>query len=97
MQALREIHDVTSDTVTIQIPKKFPYKQVEIIVLPVEEKGIIDKVNSWEATHKMSKQLEHSKATFNNLEEAFHALTSLSDDFMENGRQQPILQTREDF
>lgn len=32
-----------------------------------------------------------------NLEEAFYALTSLSDDFMVNGRQQPILQTREDL
>ena len=32
-----------------------------------------------------------------NLEEAFYALTSLSDDFMENGRQQPALQIREDL
>jgi antitoxin VapB len=33
----------------------------------------------------------------NNLEEAFYALTGLSDDFMAGGRQQPEVQTREDF
>jgi len=32
-----------------------------------------------------------------NLEEAFYALTGLSDDFMVGGRQQPPTQTREDF
>lgn len=32
-----------------------------------------------------------------NLAEAFHLLSSLSDDFMEEGRQQPALQTREDL
>ena len=32
-----------------------------------------------------------------NLEEAFHALADLSDDFMAEGRQQPINQTREFF
>jgi antitoxin VapB len=33
----------------------------------------------------------------NNLEEAFYALTGLSDDFMAEGRQQPESQRREDF
>jgi virulence-associated protein VagC len=33
----------------------------------------------------------------NNLEEAFYALTCLSDDFMAEGRQQPKTQTREEF
>jgi antitoxin VapB len=33
----------------------------------------------------------------NNLEEAFYALTGLSDDFMAGGRQQPKAQTREEF
>jgi cysteinyl-tRNA synthetase len=64
MQALREIHEVTSDTITIQIPKKFPYKQVEIIVLPVEGRGIIDKANPWETTNQIREQLERSGRTF---------------------------------
>ena len=32
-----------------------------------------------------------------NLEDAFYALTGLSDDFMAEGRQQPLTQIREDF
>jgi len=64
MQALREIHDVTSDTVTIQIPKRFPYKQVEIIVLPVEEKEKMDKADPWETTDKIYEQLVRSGRTF---------------------------------
>jgi len=64
MQALREIHDVTSDTVTIQIPKRFPYKQVEIIVLPVEEKGKMDQADPWETTDKIYEQLVRSGRTF---------------------------------
>jgi len=62
MQALREIHEVTSDTVTIKIPKRFPYKQVEIIVLPVE--GRDSKANPWETTNKIREQLERSGHTF---------------------------------
>ncbi|MEN8216822.1 MAG: hypothetical protein ABFS56_10700 [Pseudomonadota bacterium] len=61
MQALREIHDVTSDTVTIQIKKMFPCKQVEIIVLPVEEKG---KADPWETTDKIYEELVRSGRTF---------------------------------
>ncbi|KHD06886.1 hypothetical protein PN36_26840 [Candidatus Thiomargarita nelsonii] len=64
MQALREIHEVSSDTVTIQIPKRFPYKQVEIIVLPVEGSKMIKKTNAWETTHKIREQLERSGRTF---------------------------------
>jgi hypothetical protein len=37
MQALREIYEVTSDTITINIPKTFPYQKVEVIVLQMEE------------------------------------------------------------
>ncbi len=54
MQALREIYKVTSDTVTIQIPKKFYHKQVEVIVLPVGENEIIDKTTSWEKVSQTS-------------------------------------------
>jgi hypothetical protein len=35
MQALREIHDVTLNKVTINIPQTFPFKRVEIVVLPM--------------------------------------------------------------
>ena len=38
MIAIRQIHTIKSGAVTIQIPADFPSKQVEIIVLPVEEK-----------------------------------------------------------
>jgi hypothetical protein len=35
MEALRQIHEVKSDSITIQLPKTFPYQEVEVIVLPV--------------------------------------------------------------
>lgn len=38
MIAIRQIHTIKSGAITIQIPADFPSKQVEIIVLPVEEK-----------------------------------------------------------
>jgi hypothetical protein len=38
MIAIRQVHTIKSGKVTIQIPPDFPSKQVEIIVLPVEEK-----------------------------------------------------------
>ena len=37
MNAIRQIHEVTSGTVTITLPHEFTAKQVEVIVLPVEE------------------------------------------------------------
>ena len=37
MIAIRQIQDVTSEIVTVRIPKNFPSKQAEIIILPVEE------------------------------------------------------------
>lgn len=38
MIAIRQIHTIKSGAITIQIPSDFPSKQVEIILLPVEEK-----------------------------------------------------------
>ncbi len=64
MQALREIHEVTSNTVTIQIPKTFPYKKVEVVVLPIEESAQMEKANPWETTNKIREQLERSGRTY---------------------------------
>lgn len=41
--------------------------------------------------------LSEEPETSQNLEEAFHLLTGLSDDFMADGRQQPFPQTRDDL
>jgi hypothetical protein len=38
MIAIRQIHTIKSGAITIQIPPDFPSRQVEIILLPVEEK-----------------------------------------------------------
>lgn len=64
MQALHEIHEVTSDTLTIQIPKTFPAKKVEVIVLPIEESETPDKKDIWEKTNKIREQLKRSGRTF---------------------------------
>lgn len=37
MIAIRQIQDVTSEMVTVRIPKNFPSKRAEIIILPIEE------------------------------------------------------------
>ena len=37
MFALREIHKITSNTVTIRVPKAFQNHSVEIIMLPLNE------------------------------------------------------------
>jgi predicted GTPase len=37
MQVLREIHQITSNTVTISVPEAFQNHRVEIIVLPLNE------------------------------------------------------------
>jgi len=64
MHALREIHEVTSNTVTVKIPTTFPYKKVEVIVLPLEERGQIEKANPWETTDKIYDELARSGRTF---------------------------------
>ncbi|NJO17049.1 MAG: hypothetical protein HC877_15310 [Thioploca sp.] len=65
MQALREIHEVTSDTVTIQIPNTFPYKKVEIIVLPLEEKRLTDHTEDfWRTIAQFRQELKQSDRCF---------------------------------
>ena len=39
MQALREIQEVTSDTITITVPATFLNHTVEIIVLPLDDEA----------------------------------------------------------
>ena len=36
MNALREVREISADTVTITIPKSFHHRMVEVIVLPFE-------------------------------------------------------------
>ncbi len=62
MQALREIHEVTSNTVTIKMPEFFPYKKVEVIVLPMEEKPVME--DFWESADQICEELERSGRTF---------------------------------
>jgi hypothetical protein len=38
MQALREIYDVTSDTLTIKIPPNLSYPKAEVIILFLDDK-----------------------------------------------------------
>ena len=62
MQALREIHNLTSNTLTIPIPTSFSYKKVEVIVLPVENQD--EKENVWVDIDKIYEELEKSGRTF---------------------------------
>ena len=41
MRALREILEVTSDTITIAVPAAFRNHKVEIIVLPLDEETAV--------------------------------------------------------
>jgi hypothetical protein len=37
MEAIREIREVTSDTVSVKIPEAFRKRRIEIIILPLEQ------------------------------------------------------------
>jgi hypothetical protein len=41
MRALREILEVTSDTITVTVPSAFRNHKVEIIVLPLDEETAV--------------------------------------------------------
>jgi hypothetical protein len=62
MQALREIHNLTSNTLTISIPSFFSYKRVEVIVLPTSNQ--IETENVWTGIDKIYEELENSGRTF---------------------------------
>ncbi len=64
MEALRQIHEVNSGNITIQLPKPFPYQQVEVIVLPVEEKPMVKREDIWNSINEFSEELRRSGRTF---------------------------------
>jgi len=64
MEALREIHEVHSNSITIHLPNQFS-KQVEVIVLPVEDKSAkVTTEDPWAGVHQIREQLERSGRTF---------------------------------
>ncbi len=67
MEALREIHEVNSGQITIQLPNTFPYQQVEVIVLPVTPKPPLtaqEQQAVWDRIKQFRDQLERSGRTF---------------------------------
>jgi len=64
MEALRQILEVNSGNITIQLPKPFPYQQVEVIVLPVEEKPMVKREDVWKSINEFSEELRRSGRTF---------------------------------
>jgi hypothetical protein len=73
MQALREIHNLTSNTLTIPIPTSFSYKKVEVIVLAVENQDEKENVNVWVDIDKIYEELEKSGRTFSDSAELIRA------------------------
>ncbi len=66
MQALREIHNVTSNTLSIKIPPNIPYPKAEVIVLFLEDKiEPTPQTDPWKATRQFRKKLEQSGRVFN--------------------------------
>jgi cysteinyl-tRNA synthetase len=66
MEALREIHEVHSNSITVHLPNQFS-KQVEVIVLPVVTERHItaqEKEESWKRIDAIREQLERSGRTF---------------------------------
>jgi len=65
IQALREIYEVTSDTLTIKIPPNLSYPKAEVIVLFLEDKiAPISQPDPWQATRQFRKKLEQSGRVF---------------------------------
>jgi len=60
MQALREIHTIMGNSLTIQIPQYFK-QQVEVIVLPLEKELPI---KTWKTAHNIFNQLNQSNQQF---------------------------------
>jgi hypothetical protein len=66
MQALREIHNVTSDTLTIKIPPNISHTKAEVIILFLEDKvDELPQKDPWEATRQFRKKLEQKGRVFN--------------------------------
>lgn len=47
MQAIREVKKVTGNKITIDLPKNFSAKEVEVIVIPYERIPMLDKNDDW--------------------------------------------------
>jgi hypothetical protein len=63
MEALREIHEVHSNSITVHLPNQFS-KQVEVIVLPVAEKSATNHGDFWDSIDKFREELARSGRTF---------------------------------
>ena len=64
MEALREIHEVHSNSITVHLPNQFA-KQVEVIILPVEDQlARATTEDPWAEVHQIREQLERSGRTF---------------------------------
>ena len=60
MEALREIHEVHSNSITVHLPNQFA-KQVEVIILPVEDQlARATPEDPWAEVHQIREQLERS-------------------------------------
>jgi hypothetical protein len=66
MEALRQILEVNSGKITIQLPKSFPHQQVEVIVLPLEKSTmtVLPTEQWWTEIKQFSERLAHSGRTF---------------------------------
>jgi hypothetical protein len=65
MQALREIHDVTSDTLTIKIPPNLSYPKAEITILFFKDEiESVPQADPWKATRQFREKLEQSGRVF---------------------------------
>ncbi len=66
MQALREIHNITSDTLTIKIPPNILFPKAEVIILFFEDKiEDLAQTDPWKATRQFRKKLEQKGRVFN--------------------------------
>jgi hypothetical protein len=63
MEALREIHEVHLNSITVHLPNQFS-KQVEVIVLPVAETSNWCHTNPWQTANQIYEQLKSTGRTF---------------------------------
>ncbi len=63
MEALREIHEVHSNSITVHLPNQFS-KQVEVIVLPVGETPNLFGTNPWQTANQIYEHLKSTGRTF---------------------------------
>lgn len=64
MEALREIHEVHSNSITIHLPSQFSNQRVEVIVLPVADKLVTNADDFWKSVDQIREELTRSGRTF---------------------------------